>query len=143
MASVFMNVFNSPVGYYLYKMLAPQGPDGGHRKIVKEFNEFEAGPFRVIPVPYAEDNYGYICLDTEQNIAVVIDPAGPLSPYRLRSNIPKDPIRVLSILLKNSTAIKASGGPSLTLKAILNTHHHWDHSAGNATLLAWQGVTKI
>ncbi|KAI8841273.1 beta-lactamase-like protein [Chytridium lagenaria] len=123
MASVFMNVFNSPVGYYLYKMLAPQGPDGGHRKIVKEFNEFEAGPFRVIPVPYAEDNYGYICLDTEQNIAVVIDPA--------------DPIRVLSILLKNSTAIKASGGPSLTLKAILNTHHHWDHSAGNATLLAW------
>ncbi|KAJ3207615.1 hypothetical protein HDU67_007361 [Dinochytrium kinnereticum] len=120
LVSVFMTIFNSPAGYYLYRLLAPKGPKDGHSKVVKEYNEFEAGPFRIIPVPFAEDNYGYICLDTEENTAVVIDPA--------------DPDRIRSILLKNA---KQANDTPLTLKAILNTHHHWDHSAGNARLLSW------
>ncbi|KAJ3094922.1 hypothetical protein HDU96_001416, partial [Phlyctochytrium bullatum] len=106
LASLFMAVFNSPVGYYLYRYLAPKGPEGGHRKIIKAANEFEAGPFRVIPVPYGEDNYAYIVLDIEEN-----------------------PDRILSVLDRKPH-------PLPTIKAILTTHHHWDHSGGNSRLLS-------
>lgn len=64
----------------------------------------------VIPIPAFEDNY--IWLLRNERHAAVVDPgdAGPVLDYLAREN--------------------------LALTAILNTHHHGDHTGGNAELLA-------
>ncbi len=65
----------------------------------------------VIQVPALEDNYIYILADPQSKQAVVIDPgAGP-------------------------PAVKALKEHGLTPVAILNTHHHWDHTGGNGYVL--------
>jgi hydroxyacylglutathione hydrolase len=74
---------------------------------------------RVVPVPCLKDNYAYllVCDDTGQ--AGVVDPseAGPVE-----------------------AAVAKAG---VTLVAILNTHHHWDHTGGNKDLLAKHPSLKV
>ena len=70
-------------------------------------------------IPCLKDNYSYLIIDKENNIACVIDPseAEPIIEY-----------------LEN-TQIK--------LKFILNTHHHYDHVGGNQKLKEKYGASVI
>jgi hydroxyacylglutathione hydrolase len=70
-------------------------------------------------IPCLKDNYSYLIIDEESNIACVIDPseADPIIEY-----------------LEN-TQIK--------LKFILNTHHHYDHVGGNQKLKEKYGASVI
>ena len=70
-------------------------------------------------IPCLKDNYSYLIIDEESNIACVIDPseAEPIIKY-----------------LEN-TQIK--------LKFILNTHHHYDHVGGNQKLKEKYGASVI
>ena len=70
-------------------------------------------------IPCLKDNYSYLVIDEESNIACVIDPseAEPIIKY-----------------LEN-TQIK--------LKFILNTHHHYDHVGGNQKLKEKYGASVI
>ena len=63
-------------------------------------------------VPCLQDNYAYLLTCVETGRAAVVDPsqAAPVI-----------------------AAVEAAG---VTLEAILATHHHWDHTGGNAELLA-------
>lgn len=67
---------------------------------------------RVAVIPCLRDNYAYliICEDTGQ--AAVVDP-GEAAPV-----------------------LEAVAAEGVTLAAIWNTHHHWDHTGGNAELAA-------
>jgi hydroxyacylglutathione hydrolase len=71
----------------------------------------------IIPIPAFSDNY--IWLIREGGNAAVVDPgdAAPVREYLVREN--------------------------LTLTAILNTHHHGDHVAGNHALLAHSPVPVL
>jgi len=70
-------------------------------------------------IPCLQDNYSYLIIDEESNIACVVDPseADPIIEY-----------------LKN-TQIK--------LKFILNTHHHYDHVGGNKKLKEKYGASVV
>ena len=70
-------------------------------------------------IPCLEDNYSYLIIDEESNIACAVDPgeAEPIIKY-----------------LEN-TQIK--------LKFILNTHHHYDHVDGNQKLKEKYGASVI
>lgn len=74
---------------------------------------------RVHTLPILEDNYGYLIEDTQDQSCVVVDPgeAGPL--------------------------IRAIEERGLTPVAIWNTHHHADHVAGNAEVLAHFGPLPV
>ncbi|KAI1753447.1 Las1-domain-containing protein [Xylaria castorea] len=62
------------------------------------------------------DNYAYLVTDDKSKDAVIIDPANP---------------EEVAPVLKE--AIKAG---KINLTAIVNTHHHWDHSGGNKKLVS-------
>ncbi|KAJ2243788.1 Cytoplasmic glyoxalase II, partial [Coemansia sp. RSA 454] len=62
---------------------------------------------KVIPVPCLSDNYAYVLVDTEGKQVAVIDPVEPEK------------------VLKHVEAL------GMELTALLTTHHHADHSAGN------------
>ena len=70
-------------------------------------------------IPCLKDNYSYLIIDEESNIACVVDPgeAEPIIKYL------------------NNTKIK--------LKFILNTHHHYDHVGGNQKLKEKYGASII
>ncbi|KAL3676910.1 hypothetical protein R1sor_026858 [Riccia sorocarpa] len=61
-------------------------------------------------VPCLVDNYAYLLHDANAKVTAVVDPsaAGPV--------------------------IDALNAKGLSLNFILNTHHHWDHTGGNAEL---------
>jgi hydroxyacylglutathione hydrolase len=61
-------------------------------------------------VPCLVDNYAYLLHDSTSGVTGVVDPsaAGPV--------------------------IDALNKRGLSLTYILNTHHHWDHTGGNAEL---------
>ena len=61
-------------------------------------------------IPCLEDNYSYLIIDENNNVACVIDPseAKPIINF-----------------IENS---------KINLKYILNTHHHYDHVGGNFEL---------
>lgn len=63
-----------------------------------------------VQVPCLTDNYAYLLHDTASGKTGIVDPsaAGPVGK-----------------------ALKQKG---LSLDYILNTHHHWDHTGGNAEL---------
>ena len=65
---------------------------------------------RIEIIPCLKDNYSYLLIDESTNTACVIDPseAGPVINFIEKENI--------------------------TLKYILNTHHHFDHIGGNIDL---------
>ncbi|KAJ3086846.1 hypothetical protein HK102_012361 [Quaeritorhiza haematococci] len=66
---------------------------------------------KVIPIPLLSDNYGYLLVDEKTNEAAVVDPVEPA---------------------KVAPVVRRSGGK---LRAILTTHHHADHAAGNPGML--------
>ena len=61
-------------------------------------------------IPCLKDNYSYLIIDEKKNNACVIDPSESLP--------------IIKYLNKNK----------ITLKFILNTHHHYDHVGGNQEL---------
>ena len=70
-------------------------------------------------IPCLTDNYSYLIIDEENNIACVVDPseAEPIIKY-----------------LENT---------QIELKFILNTHHHYDHVGGNKELKKRYGASVI
>jgi len=66
---------------------------------------------RVIPVPVLMDNYAYLVVDEASGEAAVADPS------------------------EAEPVLDAVGREGLRLRAIWNTHHHWDHVGGNRDLL--------
>ena len=70
-------------------------------------------------IPCLQDNYSYLIIDEENNIACVVDPseADPIIAY-----------------LENT---------KIQLKFILNTHHHYDHVGGNHKLKEKYGASVI
>ena len=69
--------------------------------------------------PCLKDNYSYLIIDEENNIACVVDPSE------------SEPI----IRYLENTKIK--------LKFILNTHHHYDHVGGNQKLKKKYGANIV
>lgn len=67
---------------------------------------------RIVPVPCLSDNYAYLVICEETGQAGVVDPS------------------------EAAPVLKALADEGVTLVAILNTHHHWDHVGGNKELLA-------
>ena len=70
-------------------------------------------------IPCLKDNYSYLIIDEEKNIACVVDPSE------------SEPI----IEYLEKTKIK--------LRFILNTHHHYDHVGGNKRLKDKYGASII
>ncbi|CAG2162774.1 unnamed protein product [Oppiella nova] len=66
---------------------------------------------KVSVLPALEDNYMYLLIDEKSREAAVVDPV--------------EPNKVLN-------AVKEA---NVVLTTILTTHHHWDHSGGNAELV--------
>ncbi|EPE02938.1 hydroxyacylglutathione hydrolase [Ophiostoma piceae UAMH 11346] len=71
----------------------------------------------------SSDNYAYLVVDDASKDAVIIDPAHPEE--------------VAPVLQK---AIDAG---TINLTAIVNTHHHWDHSGGNSKLRSLLGLPNL
>ena len=67
---------------------------------------------RVVQIPLLRDNYGYLVVSEETGAAAVIDPS---EAEPVLSRVEKEKV---------------------TLKAILNTHHHRDHTGGNSGILS-------
>ncbi len=65
------------------------------------------------------DNYAYLITDGESGKAAIIDPA------------------------EADKVMKAVEREGLELVAILNTHHHWDHTGGNEDLVAAQPNLRV
>ena len=70
-------------------------------------------------IPCLQDNYSYLIIDESDNSACVIDPseAHPIISFVVNNNI--------------------------SLKYILNTHHHFDHIGGNKELKSKFGSTIL
>src|SRR3990167_69893 len=66
---------------------------------------------RIVQIPLLRDNYAYLIVCEKTNNAAIVDPseAGPIL-----SKVKEEKV---------------------TLRAILNTHHHHDHTGGNPGLL--------
>lgn len=67
---------------------------------------------RIVPVPCLEDNYAYLVICEATASAAVIDPS------------------------EAAPVLEAVEREGVALKAIWNTHHHWDHVGGNKELVA-------
>ena len=74
-------------------------------------------PLEIEPVACLKDNYAYLVSGAD--LCAVVDPSEP------------GPVE---------TALKARG---LKLTHILNTHHHWDHTGGNAALKQSYGASVV
>lgn len=67
---------------------------------------------KIIQIPLLRDNYGYLIVCQKTNSAGVIDPS------------------------EAEPVLRRVEQEKVNLKAILNTHHHRDHTGGNEELLA-------
>jgi hydroxyacylglutathione hydrolase len=74
---------------------------------------------RIIAIPCLKDNYAYLINCSETGQTAVVDPSEA------------EPV---------IQALKTNG---LSLNAILNTHHHWDHTGGNSELLMHFGKIPV
>lgn len=63
---------------------------------------------KVVPVPVRSDNYAYLLVDQHSNTAAAVDPF----------DVPK--------------VAQVAESLGVTIVAALTTHHHLDHSGGNA-----------
>ena len=70
-------------------------------------------------IPCLKDNYSYLIIDKENNIACVVDP-GEAEPV-----------------------IEYLESTKINLKFILNTHHHYDHIGGNQKLKKKYGASIV
>jgi hydroxyacylglutathione hydrolase len=66
---------------------------------------------RIVPIPCLKDNYAYLVVCEATSAAAVVDPS------------------------EAAPVIAAVQREGVTLTAIWNTHHHWDHTGGNKDLL--------
>jgi len=66
---------------------------------------------RIIPIPCLSDNYSYLVICEETGEAGIVDPA------------------------ESKPVLAAIAHEGIQPKAILNTHHHWDHIGGNKELI--------
>ena len=71
---------------------------------------------KIVQIPLLRDNYGYLIICQKTNTAGIVDPS-EAEPVLRRVELEK-----------------------VTLTAILNTHHHRDHTGGNEGLLAKQSL---
>jgi hydroxyacylglutathione hydrolase len=76
-------------------------------------------PVRIIPV--LKDNYSYLLCDINLKKVLAVDPVVP------------------DAILKGLNDL----GKGWTFDGILTTHHHWDHSGGNETLLSKYPNLKV
>lgn len=72
---------------------------------------------KIEPIHCLKDNYAYLLIDEQTDLCAVVDPSEA------------EPV------LQALTTLHKKRGRPLTLVAILNTHHHWDHTGGNQGLL--------
>ncbi|OIP99935.1 MAG: hydroxyacylglutathione hydrolase [Zetaproteobacteria bacterium CG2_30_46_52] len=80
---------------------------------------YQHSDFLVHQIPALENNYIYVVADKHSDNVLVIDPA--------LAELVRDACKQLNI----------------TPSHILNTHHHWDHTDGNAQLVAWYGCEVV
>lgn len=66
---------------------------------------------RIVPISCLKDNYAYLVVCEATRTAAVVDPS------------------------EAKPVIEAAQQEGVALKAIWNTHHHWDHTGGNKDLL--------
>jgi hydroxyacylglutathione hydrolase len=69
---------------------------------------------KILQIPLLRDNYGYLVVCQDTNIAAIIDPS------------------------EAEPVLRRVEQEKVELNAILNTHHHRDHTGGNEELLAAQ-----
>ena len=74
---------------------------------------------RIQIIPCLQDNYSYLIIDEEKNIACVVDPG------------------------ESKPIIKYLEDNKIDLKFILNTHHHYDHVGGNKSLKEKYGASVL
>ena len=67
---------------------------------------------KIIQIPLLRDNYGYLLICEKSREAAIIDPS------------------------EAEPVLKRVEQEKVKLKAILNTHHHRDHTGGNEGILA-------
>ena len=67
---------------------------------------------KVVQIPLLRDNYGYLIVCQKTNTAAIVDPS------------------------ESEPVLRRIEQENVTLTAILNTHHHRDHTGGNEGLLA-------
>lgn len=73
---------------------------------------------RIVPVPVLLDNYAYLVI-ADSGVAAVVDPS------------------------ESAPVIAAAEREGVDLRAIWNTHHHWDHVGGNRDLLLWRPDLRV
>ena len=66
---------------------------------------------KVVQIPLLRDNYAYLIICEKTNDAAVVDPS------------------------EAEPVLRCVEREKVALTAILNTHHHWDHTGGNRELL--------
>jgi hydroxyacylglutathione hydrolase len=71
---------------------------------------------KIVQIPLLRDNYGYLLICPKTNTAGIVDPS------------------------EAEPVLRRVEPEKVTLKAILNTHHHRDHTGGNEGLLAKQSL---
>src|SRR5437870_1119807 len=74
---------------------------------------------RVVIIPVLMDNYAYLVIDETTNEAAIVDPA------------------------EAEPVLSAAAREKVKLTAVLNTHHHYDHTGGNLDLLARRPDLRI
>lgn len=74
---------------------------------------------RVVPVPVLMDNYAYLVVEEASGEAAVVDPS------------------------EAAPVLDAAKRDGVRLRAIWNTHHHWDHVGGNRDLLVAMPDLKV
>lgn len=105
------------IGYFLYTK-TKFGYLYYRREVKKAYEKFgkdghsfvqatKMNDLTIVPLVMSNDNYGYLISDEQDGISILVDPADPDSVQRMLDE-------------KNASPI-----------AVLTTHKHWDHSAGN------------
>src|SRR5438046_9925674 len=67
---------------------------------------------KLVQIPLLRDNYGYLIVCQKTNSAAIVDPS------------------------ESEPVLRRIEQENVTLTAILNTHHHRDHTGGNEGLLS-------
>ena len=74
----------------------------------------------IVSIPCLQDNYAYLLICPQTGTAAIVDPSIPEPVLTALQSLNVEPV------------------------AILNTHHHWDHTGGNPALLQlWPELTVI